>query len=67
MKLNVLKLYQNRAVVYRKGNTIDVPEAEAAFLLADAPGCFDVVPPKRKMMDGPPADKAMKSRRVKRK
>lgn len=42
MKLDVLSDYRNeaRGVIYRKGETIEVDVATAAYLMADSPGSF---------------------------
>ena len=43
MKLKVIHDYKNRTVFYLAKSVIEVTEAEAAFLLNDAPGCFKKV------------------------
>jgi hypothetical protein len=67
MKLLVLYSYTNDPINVRltKGEQIEVDEAQAAYLLADAPGCFEVVtaetkqakPVANKMVQSAPADK----------
>lgn len=43
MKLRVLFGYRNRALACAPGTMIQVDDERAAFLLKDAPGCFEVV------------------------
>jgi hypothetical protein len=43
MKIKVVSKYSNQKAQYGAGQVIDVPEEEAAFLMNDAPGCFDLV------------------------
>jgi len=43
VKLSVKSNYVNRNLAYREGQEILVDEAEAAFLMADAPGNFTEV------------------------
>jgi hypothetical protein len=67
VKLRVLGNYTNdpRNIRLTKGEQIEVDEAQAAYLLADAPGCFEVVTeevkqarvPANKMVESPKADK----------
>jgi hypothetical protein len=60
MKLRVLQDYCCRSVVYRAGRVIVVSDEEGAWLLNDAPGCFELDEPKqRKAVKKPPADKMM--------
>ena len=47
VKLTVLADYRCREVAYSPGAVIEVTAERAAFLMADAPGCFEVYQPKR--------------------
>lgn len=53
----------------RAGDVLEVSEAEAAFLLRDAPGLFELVEPdpepETAALDAPPADKMIKRSRRK--
>jgi hypothetical protein len=42
MQLKVVSPYRAGQVFYPEGQIIHVTEAEAAFLMRDAPGCFEV-------------------------
>lgn len=61
MKLRVLGSYRNdaRDIAYVPGTVIEVEPRLGAYLLADAPGCFEAV--EEKAPDAPLADKAVKS------
>ena len=50
-----------RGIVHVVGDVFDATPEQAAFLLADAPGCFEPVQPESKAINAPPADKATKS------
>ena len=50
-----------RGLVYVVGDVFDATPEQAAFLLADAPGCFEPVQPESKAINAPPADKAIKA------
>lgn len=67
MELKVLKLYINRSVKYTAGSVINVTAGEAAFLLRDAPGCFEEVKPEaaleEKQIEEAPADKMIRRAR----
>jgi hypothetical protein len=66
MKLKVIGRYRSRAVEYTAGQIIDVPEAEARLLLADAPGCFEVAGEvQAEALDAPPKDKMLRPRQRK--
>lgn len=70
MKLRVIGRYVNRGTQYEAGTVIDVPEAEGRFLLADAPGCFSVLPnpplhTEHREIDHSPVDRMMRGRRRK--
>ena len=65
-KLLVLFSYTNdpRNIRLNAGERIEVDDAQAAYLLADAPGCFEIVtetkqakPVANKMIMSPTADK----------
>lgn len=43
MKLRVVSKYRNQRVRYAAGQVISVTPEEGAFLLADAPECFEIV------------------------
>jgi len=43
MKIKIVGNYRCRDIVFEKGQTIELPEAEAKLLIADAPGCFKVL------------------------
>lgn len=62
MKLRVLGSYRNdaRDIAYVPGTVIEVEPQLGAYLLADAPGCFEWYV-EAKAPSGPPADKAVKS------
>jgi|GEM_PF-6694840 len=61
MKLKVLARYRSRAVEYAAGDIIEVSEAEGRLLLADAPGCFEVVGDVEvEALDAPPKDKMLR-------
>lgn len=62
MRLRCVAAYRNdpRNVIYRAGDEFDATDEHAAFLLADAPGCFEHVKPKAKRVRKPPQDKAMR-------
>jgi hypothetical protein len=47
-------------LAYDVGVTFEADEATAAFLLADAPGCFTAAPAV-KAVEAPPRDKAIKT------
>lgn len=59
IKLKCILPYRNdpRGWLYKPGTVFDATEADAKFLLADAPGCFEVVKPKAKRVGRPPKDK----------
>lgn len=42
MRLIVTSPYRSRGVAYRVGEVLDLPDGEAAALLADSPGSFAV-------------------------
>lgn len=42
MRLIVVSPYRSRETAYRVGEVLDLPDAEAAALLADSPGSFAV-------------------------
>lgn len=50
MKLYLLADYKSGRGSWQKGDEIDVDEALAAFLFADAPGCFAVAPPPEELV-----------------
>jgi hypothetical protein len=50
-----------RGIAYNVGETFDADEAMTAYLLADAPGCFEPAATASKAMAAPPADKAIKT------
>lgn len=61
MKLKVIGRYRSRAVEYTAGDVIEVSEAEAKLLLADAPGCFEVAGEVHvEALDAPPKDKMLR-------
>lgn len=49
-----------RGLAFDVGVTFEADAATAAFLFADAPGCFTVAPA-GKAVDAPPRDKAIKA------
>ena len=63
MRLRCVGRYVNdpRGIAYSVGETFDVDPALLAFLMADAPGCFEPAQPESKAINAPPADKAIKS------
>jgi hypothetical protein len=58
MKLRCILPYTNgpQGLVFKPGDEFEPVPSLRLFLLADAPGCFEVV----KAMDAPPADKAVR-------
>ncbi len=60
MRLTCLGRYVNepRGLAFDAGTVFEVDDATAAYLLADAPGCFA---PATKAVDAPPRDKAIKT------
>jgi hypothetical protein len=67
VKLLVISEYISRGERYPEGKVLEVDEARAAFLLRDAPGCFERVEdaPIHTEIDAPPVDKMV--RRARRK
>jgi hypothetical protein len=69
MKLKLISNYSSREVRFDAGVEIEVSDAQAAFLMADAPGCFAVVGPEVvevKDFDAPPVDKMIHKAKVKK-
>ena len=63
MKLRCVKKYYNdpKGLRFEPGTVFDADEAQATFLLADAPGCFVKARAKKaKQVKQPPVDKAVK-------
>lgn len=60
-KLKCVGRYRNdpRNVVYQVGEVFEASDEDAAYLLADAPGCFEVVV--EKAVRKPARDKAVRS------
>lgn len=58
MKLKAIHRYFNgpRGLAYPEGTVFEADEPLAAFLMVDAPGCFEEV----KAVEQPPKDKAIK-------
>jgi len=68
VKLLVISEYISRGERYPEGKVLEVDEARAAFLLRDAPGCFERVEdiePIAAAYTEPPVDKMV--RRARRK
>jgi len=80
--LKCLSPYRNREEIIPAGTIIEVDEARAAWLMRDAPGCFEEItltlsrsagdpsPIKgegSKMLEEPPADKMIKPRQTRKK
>ena len=67
VKLLVISEYISRGERYPEGKVLEVDETRAAFLLRDAPGCFERVEdaPIHTEIEVPPADKMV--RRARRK
>lgn len=63
MRLYVISDYKNRELHYEPGQILEVTPAEAAHLLADAPGCFSTTAAKE--VDKPPADRMQRKVRTK--
>ena len=62
MKLRCTAAYTNRRETYQVGDEIEVSEREAASLLADSPGSFEVVADVAgKAVAVPPRDKMIRS------
>ena len=74
VRLKALGRYRNRDVYYQPGTVIELPADQAAFVLRDAPGCFEVVQPPvvendepdAKALDAPPQDKMVKRPPIKK-
>ena len=75
VKLNVVQPYRNREVSYPAGQVIEVSTELAAWLMADAPGCFEpevkpkaveAPPVNKKAVELPPVDKMVRAPRVKK-
>lgn len=49
-----------RGIAYNVGETFDADPVLLAFLMADAPGCFEPAATASKAVAAPPADKAIK-------
>lgn len=64
--LRVLGRYTNREVAYQPGQIINVDEATAAHLMADAPGCF-VLAVQIAAIEDPPADTMIRRSQTRRK
>jgi hypothetical protein len=66
MRLRCIREYVNgpRGLVFQVGEELEPSPQLRLFLLADAPGCFEVV--EVKAPDAPPADKAVRAPRVKK-
>lgn len=74
MRLFVVADYRARQVYHPKGAVLEVPADVAAFLMADAPGCFSTKDPSAnpavsvetvKEIAGAPKDKMMRKQRTK--
>ena len=66
MRLFVVADYACREVHHPKGAVLEVPGDVAAWLMADAPGCFSLTPPvEEKEIAAPPADKMLRKARSK--
>lgn len=52
---------QVRGLVYVVGDVFDADDALTAYLLADAPGCFEPAAPEGKAITAPPVDRAIKT------
>lgn len=63
MRLLVVARYANdpRNLRFAKGDKIEVDDAIAKFLLADAPGCFVAAPPEVVKATAPKANKMVAS------
>lgn len=58
-----------RGLHYRAGETFAATDAEYLFLMADAPGCFEVYvepEPTAKAIDAPPVDKMLRQPKAKK-
>jgi hypothetical protein len=74
MKLRCIAPYKNgpMGLAYQVGDEFEPSPQLRLFLLADAPGCFEVVKAastvedRAKALDEPPADKAIKAPRAKK-
>ena len=67
MILYVTADYISARINYKKGDVIEVAQAEGARLLADSPGCFSTEKPVVKEVKAPPKDKAVKKPTTRRK
>lgn len=68
-KLIATSEYTNgpRGLHYVPGDVIEPTDAEYLFLMADAPGCFEIAPePTVKAVDAPPADKMLRQPKAKK-
>ena len=63
MKLSVKQFYRSGNVAYVPGETLEVDAEHGAFLMRDAPGCFEEVKPRRSMRK-PPKHKAIEEAQV---
>jgi len=66
-KLKVISEYRNRETHYGVGSVIEVTDEQVKFLMADAPGCFEVyTEPEVKAVEAPPVDKMVRTSTRKR-
>ena len=70
VQLRVLHRYANNREAYEKHQEFEADDEHAKWLLADAPGCFEVIEPKpdadspaprRKRLRKPPENKAVQA------
>lgn len=47
VRLNVLSNYRNQSAIYLAGSVVEVDDVDAAWLMADSPGTFEVAPEKK--------------------
>ena len=60
MKLWARMNYRCRERVFRAGETFDVSDEDARWLLSDAPEAFEIVEEETKAPEAPPVDKMVR-------
>lgn len=63
MKIKVISPYINRDTQYQEGQVLEVSDERARFLLADAPGCFEIVGTETKEQTAP-VDRMVRKARI---
>lgn len=65
MKMKCISGYSSQKAQYQAGQEIEVSEAEAAFLMNDAPGCFQEAEEVQEKEFSAPVDKMERKHRTK--